>query len=289
MTRDALPWAAFAATAFIWGSTFLAIRVSNEEGFDPMSAVVLRLAAASLVFVGAARALRIRFPRGRDLGVTALAGLLIFAVNFGLLYWGETMVDSGTAAVLWGVFPTLTALGAAFMLGGKEPLTARALAGGALAAAGLVVVFWSELSTDAPLPGLLAILGGITAAATAGLLTKRFAHDVHPVAFNAVGQATGAAALLPVALVGGLELPATTAAWGSLAYLTLAGSVVAFTLWAWLLKRWPATRVSYQTVMSPLIAVALGALVLDEEIGSTFLAGTALVLAGTVLATRAAR
>lgn len=288
--RGAAPaWGAFAAMTLIWGSTFLAIRVSNLEGYEPLGAVAVRLVLAAALLAALARAARVRWPRGRELRATLLAGFLIYGFNFGLLYWGELTVPSATAAVLWGVFPTLVALGAPLVLGGAEPLTRRGLLGGLIAALGLLLVFRSHLALDAPLAGLAAILGGIAAAAMGSLLVKREAKAVHPVAFNALGSFAGAAALAPAALLaeGGLAPPPTPPAALALAYLVLAGSLGAFNLWAWLIQRWPATRLSFQTVLSPLVAVLLGALLLAEPLGPAFLAGTALVLAGTWLAVRA--
>jgi len=249
--------------------------------------VVVRLGISALVLIAASAALRLRVPRGVPLWASLGAGALIFGLNFSLLYIGELTVPSGTAAVLWGVFPILTAFGAAALLQGAEPLTVRGLGGAALAATGLVVVFWAQLGT-ASLTGLLAILGGIVCAAAGALVVKRFAHDVHPVLFNALGNATGAAGIGLVLVLSGRRavLPPTPEAWGALLYLVVVGSLLAFTAWAWLLKRWPATRLSFQTVLSPLIAVVLGALVLEEDVGLAFLAGTALVLAGTWVAAR---
>lgn len=285
-----LNWAAFALLTLIWGSTFLAIRVSNATGYDPFSAAAVRVVLAALFLLPLARALRLEFPRGRLLAVVLGAGALMFGINFGLLYWGEVTVNSGTAAVLWGVYPVWMALGAALTLEG-EPLTLRGLAGAVLAAVGLVVVFWSQLRLDAPLAGFAAVLGGILCATIASLLVKKWGHDVHPLVYNALGAAAGAPVLVGLAFVAGdgLALPPDDAAWGAFLFLLVAGSLVAFNVWAWLLQRWPATRLSFQTVLSPLIAVALGAALLGEVAEPTFLAGTALVLFGTFLALRPTR
>lgn len=282
-----LPWAAFALMTLIWGSTFLAIRVSNEAGYDPFSAAAVRVLLATAILLVAVRALRLPVPRGRKLGVLVAAGALMFGLNFGLLYWGELTVTSGTAAVLWGVYPVWVALGAAATLK-AEPLTARGLGGAFVAAVGLVVVFWSQLSLDAPLLGFAAILGGILAATLASLLVKRWASDAHPLVYNAIGGLAASPLLVAAAFAGGdgLALPPSLPAWGAFAFLLVAGSLVAFVVWAWLLQRWPVTRLSFQTVLSPVIAVALGWAFLGEAVEPTFLAGTGLVLAGTWLAVR---
>lgn len=284
----ALPWLAFSAQTFIWGTTFLAIRVSNDAGYAPFAATFARLALAGVLLLAFTFARGIALPRGRELFVSVVAGFLIFGVNFSLLYWGELTVSSGPAAVMWAIFPILTALGAHMFLAGKEPLRVRVIVGALVAGAGLVAIFWSELSIHAPVLGLVAILGGIVAAMFAGLLVKRFAHDVHPAAFNGIGSLVGAAFAAPLAFLfgSGLAAPPSSLATIATVYLALVGGT-AFLVWSWLLKRWPATRVSFQTVLSPIIAVVLGALLLREPIGPTFLAGVALVLAGTFVAVRA--
>jgi len=287
LARDeALNAGAFFLIVLVWGSTFLAIRVSNDAGYDPLSAVAVRLVLASLALVALVKAAGVAWPRGTALRATLASGFLIFGVNFVLLYWGEQTVASGTAAVLWGVYPALVAIGAPFVLRDQEPPPARSLAGALVASVGLAVVFRAHLGLDAPILGFAAILTGIASSTLATLLTKRWAKGVHPLAYNALGSFVGAMVLVPVALAlgPGLALPQGKLAWASLAYLVLAGSIGAFNVWAWLLHRWPATRVSFQTVLSPLIAVALGWAFLAEPVDVGFLLGTSLVLAGTWLA-----
>jgi drug/metabolite transporter (DMT)-like permease len=287
--RALAPWAAFAGMVFIWGSTFLAVRVAVVEGYDPFRAALARVVLATLLVGGVAWARRVRWPRGRDLRVAAGGGLLIFGLNFALLFWGEQVVPSASAAVLWGVYPALVALGASAWLQG-EPLTRRGLRGALLAALGLGVVFASEATFAGSAAGFAAILVGIVGATVGSLAIKRWGHDVDPLALNAIGLAASVPLVLPLALAAGRDgfAPPTGLAWMALAYLVVVGSL-AFVLWAWLLQRWPATRVSYQTVLSPLVAVLLGAALLAEPVGPRFLAGTALVIAGTFLAVRAPR
>ncbi|MCA1813750.1 MAG: DMT family transporter [Halobacteriales archaeon] len=185
--------------------------------------------------------------------------------------------------MLWGIYPTVVTLGAARFLAG-EPLSARRIAGGLVAALGLIVVFWAKLSADAPLPSLAAVLLAILCSAAGTMLFKRFAHDVGPIALNAIATGASAIALLPLVLVARVPvLPPDESALLALAYLIVIGGS-AFLLWAWLLQRWPATRVSYQTVLSPLVAVLLGAVVLSEGVEPLFLGGGALVLLGTWVA-----
>jgi drug/metabolite transporter (DMT)-like permease len=193
------------------------------------------------------------------------------------------------AAVMWGIYPTLMALGASRFLA-DEPLTVRGLSGALVAALGLLVVFWSHLELGGPLAGFAAILGGILAGTVGSLVVKRWAHDIHPLTLNAAGLMASVPLVLGAALALGRGplLPPTPLAWAAILYLAAVGSS-AFILWAWLLKRWPATRVSFQTVLSPLVAVALGAALLGEPVGPRFLAGAALVLVGTFVAVRAAR
>jgi drug/metabolite transporter (DMT)-like permease len=273
----------------IWGSTFLAIRVSNQEGYDPFAAALVRLLVAAGFLLALGAAMRIAWPRGRALALAVLAGNLIFGANWLLLYWGELTVPSSLAAVTWGVYPALVAIGAAAVLEG-EPLTARGLGGATVAAVGLVVVFWSHLQLEGPPAGVAAILAGILLATVGSLAVKKWARDIHPVALNAFGLVGSVpmVALVAWSARPRAVLPPDAAAAAALLYLAIVGTS-AFVLWAWLLQRWPATRVSFQTVLSPLVAVVLGVAILGEPLGAGFLAGTALVLGGTWLAVRAPR
>jgi len=280
-------WAAFAACAAIWGSTFLAISFGNEA-LAPVWAATLRLALATVLLVAWTRARGTPLPRGPALRAALGYGVTQFGVNLPLLYWGETRVPSGLSAVVYATIP----LSSALMTGalGMERLTPAKILGALVAFAGVAVLFSSTFTGHVSALGLGAILVGATAASLGTVLLKRGPRQ-DPFAANAVGSAIGAvmAGALSVGLGEPRALPATFAAAWPLLYLTVAGSLGAYVVMSWLVNHWPVTRTAYVTVVVPVIALALGAAVRHEPLGAASLGGTALVLGGLVVGMRPAR
>jgi drug/metabolite transporter (DMT)-like permease len=278
----AASWAAFAGCCAVWGSTFLAIRIGNES-LPPVWAATLRLILASAILGLLARLARQPFPRGPALRAALLYGLFQFGIQLSLLYGAETVVSSGVAAVLYATIPILTALWARAL--GQEVLSPRKLAGAAIALGGMFLIFSGELRSDVPPLPLLAIFAGAASASLAGVLLKQ-GPPQPSLAANAVGSVVGMGVCLAASWAAGepWPLPRTWASWWPVLYLTLAGSVVAFGLFAWLLNRWSATRASFIAVVVPVVAVLLGVVVRDERLPAAGRIGSVLVLAGVSLA-----
>jgi len=289
------PWLAFAACGAIWGSTFLVISVGNDA-LAPVWAATLRLALAAVLLAGLTRARGQRLPRGAALRTAIGYGVFQFGINFPLLYWGERVVPSGLAAVLYATIPLSSAvLARAF---GIERLTVAKLAGSVIALAGVAVLFSARARAGVagaagaagvvPL-GVLAVFGGATAAAVGTVLLKRGPRQ-DPFAVNAVGCAAGAlvSGLCSLALGERHALPTSAAAAFPILYLTVAGSLGAFVIMSWLIGRWPVSRSSYVTVVIPVIALALGALLHHERLTASSLAGVALIMGGLLVGMRRA-
>jgi drug/metabolite transporter (DMT)-like permease len=283
------PWMAFAACSAIWGSTFLVISIGNDA-LAPAWAATLRLILAALLLgawtLGRGRSL----PRGRALRAALGYGATQFGINLPLLYWGEKLVPSGLSAVVYATIPLTSALMA--RVAGLERLTPAKLLGAVVAFGGVAVLFSSGVraaSSSAPL-GLLAIFVGATASSLGTVLLKRGPRQ-DPFAANAVGCAIGAVlgAAVSVALGEHRTLPTTVAAAWPLAYLTVGGSLGAYVTMSWLVNHWSVTRTAYITVIVPVIALTLGALVRHERPAPISLAGTALILGGLLLGMRPQR
>jgi drug/metabolite transporter (DMT)-like permease len=283
-----MTYLAFVGCCLIWGSTFLAIRIGNES-LPPEWAASLRLALAAplLAFIAVAR--RDRWPRDGALAGALLFGVLNFGVNLALLYWGERVVPSGIAAVLYATVPLSTGLIAAGL--GVEQLAPRKFAATIIAVAGVATIFAGELRLDAPWLGLLAVLLAATATALAGVLLKRAPRQPSVFAANALGAAIGAAICLVASVMLGEDrsLPVSAAAWWPVIYLAAASSLGAYVIWTWLLGHWRVTNVSYIGVVVPVIAVLLGALVLQESRSVETYVGAVIVIAAVTFALRAER
>ncbi len=280
-----MQYAAFVACCLIWGSTFLAIRVGNES-VPPEWAATLRLALAAPLLALIVIVRRDRWPRGAALQGAVLFGVFNFGVNLGLLYWGERVVPSGIAAVLYATVPLSTSLLAAAI--GVERLVARKLVAAVVAILGVATIFAGEMRLDVPFEGLVAVFLAATAASLSSVLLKRAPAQPSVFATNAVGAAAGAVITLAASFVLGEDhaLPSTVAGWWPVIYLVLAGSLGAYVIWTWLVGHWSVTSASYVGVVVPVIAVFLGALVLHETRSPETYLGAAIVIVAVITALR---
>lgn len=277
-----LPFGAFAACTLIWGSTFLFISIGNDR-VAPLWATTLRLVLATAILLVIAFAVRAPWPRGATLRAAIAFGVADFGLSLPLLYWGEKAVPSAIAAILFATLPLLTAVIAhAF---GVEPIGRRRIAAGLVGLAGVAVLVSSQLRGAVPPLPMFAVFLGAATAALAGVLLARAPHG-HPIVTNALAHAAGVPFCLAasVALHESRAWPATFAAWAPILYLTVAGSVIAFVAFAWLVQRWSVGRISFIAVITPVIATALGAFVHHERLGFQALTGAAIVLTGVVIA-----
>jgi drug/metabolite transporter (DMT)-like permease len=279
--NPALPWAAFAVCAAVWGSTFVVISVGNDT-VAPMWAATIRLVLAAVLLTAVALVTGQGLPRGRALQAALGFGALNFGFNFCLLYWGETKVPSGIAAVIFGTIPFTATLFARMM--GLEKLGAAKLFGTLVAFAGVVVLFAGRVEGQIPLVPMLAVLLAATLASLSGVVLKAGPRQP-PIGANAAAAWIGAAICGTGSFVAGEShvIPATFAAWFPILYLTVAGSFVAFVTYAWLVNQWPVTRISFVAVIVPVVALILGSTLRGEPIGPAVLLGTGLVIGGLFL------
>lgn len=279
-----MQYAAFVACCLIWGSTFLAIRIGNQA-LPPEWAATLRLVLAAPLLALVVLIRRDRWPRGEALKAALLFGVFNFGVNLGLLYWGERVVPSGIAAVLYATVPLSTAFIAAAL--GVERLEARKLIAAIVAIAGVATIFAGEMRLDVPFDGLIAVFLAATAASLSSVFLKR-APQPSVFSTNAVGAAAGAILCFAASVILGEDhsLPSTIAGWWPVIYLTLAGSLGAYVIWTWLVGHWSVTSASYVGVVVPVIAVILGAIVLQETRSPETYVGAAVVVAAVVVALR---
>ena len=277
-----MPYLVFIGCCLIWGSTFLAIRIGNEA-IPPVWAATLRLVLAAPLLAALVVATRQRFPRGPALRGALLFGFFNFGVNLSLLYWGERVVPSGIAAVLYATVPLSTALIAAAM--GVERLVPRKIVAALVAIVGVGIIFAGELKLDVPVEGLVAVFLAATAASLSSVFLKR-APQPSAIAANAVGAATGALVCAAVSLAIGEDhaLPSTVAGWWPILYLTLAGSLGAYVLYTWLVQHWPVTNANMIGVVVPVIAVILGAVARQEQRSPESYVGAAVVLIAVLVA-----
>jgi drug/metabolite transporter (DMT)-like permease len=268
----------FAAAVMIGGANFVAVRFSNRE-LDPFWGAGLRFALAGLLFAGFCVVRRLAWPKGRQLGLIVVYGLLSFAVSYALMYWALVQVSAGFGAVVLAAVPLVTALLAAAQR--LERLDPRSLAGALVALAGIM---WIALDAEGLVLPVAAVGAMILATLTVSqgvIVGKRVSVD-HPAIVNAVGMAAGVPVLLTLSLVVGEQwgLPqAPEVAW-SLAYLVVVGSVGLFVAFLTVIRRWTASATAYSFVLFPVVAMLLEAWLQDVPLTVRRLSGALVVMAG---------
>jgi drug/metabolite transporter (DMT)-like permease len=291
VTLSAAVWLLLAT---IWGSTWLFIKIGLAD-LPPITFAGIRFVVAAaplVVWLLVRRVLRgmsgMGGMSGRDVRLMVVTGLLSFTVNYALVFWGESHISSGLAAILYTTFPMIGHLLAHWMLP-DEPLTTRSVTGVLLAAAGVVLIFYNEVE----LRGVMALLGSgaivtaATATAYADVLIKREGVHIDPVVMTAVQMVAGFVPLLAlgVAVEGNpLAFHWTGRAVFALVYLALLGSSLTFVLLYWLIRRIPVTRTMMIPFGSTLIAVLLGGVVLGERLSWRVWAGGGAILGGLAVA-----
>ena len=285
-----LTWASLAALVLIWGTTWAAIRV-GLRGIPPLTGVALRFSIAGVALLVLLPVFRVRLGwTRREWLVWGMNALFTFCIAYSILYWAEQWVPSGLAAVLFATFPLLVAVLAHFVLPG-ERLTWASGIGVLIGFAGVAVIFSEDFRTllgpQVAFAATVMLLCPV-AGAIGSVSVKKWGSGIHPLSTAAVPM------LLTGAIVGSIawwaesdrtvtfDGPSTFA----LFYLALVGSAVPFTLYFWLLKRLPATRISLINYAVPVVAVIVGSVVLDEPVTFRVLVGAALVIAGTAVAVR---
>jgi drug/metabolite transporter (DMT)-like permease len=276
--------AAVVATTLIWGSTFLAISVGNDT-VPPAWAATLRLAIAAAALFAILAMRRQPLPRGEAMVSAVLYGFFQFGLNLPLLYWAETEVPSGLCAVIFATLPLNNAL--LTHLFGLERLTLLKVGGAVLALAGVAVIFSAQVTLAVEPRRLFAVLIATWAAGLGSVFLKRGPRQ-SPIGANAVGATVGMVICLFTSILLGESqiLPHGAAAWFPIFYLAVAASLGAFVMWAWLLNHSNITRISYISVVVPIVALVLGILVRGEHPAPASFPGAAIVLAGVALGVR---
>jgi drug/metabolite transporter (DMT)-like permease len=269
----------------IWSSTWVAIKIGLED-CPPLLGAGIRFAAAGLVLLAFAAA------SGRKLRTDVLlAGILAlmpFALAYGLVYWGEQHIPSGLAAVLFGVMPLYTAfLGAVFLP--DQPLRARLVVGILIAIGGLALAFAESADSGDPelaLAGAAALAAAPLGASVGNISLKLRAGELDAVTLNGWGMLGGGVLLLAASGLGESwgDAAWTAEALGSIAYLALIGSAVAFVVLTVLLRHISPQATSFLAMLLPFGALLFGAAIYSEAITPRALAGAALVAVGLLIA-----
>ncbi|HEX8632956.1 MAG TPA: EamA family transporter [Pyrinomonadaceae bacterium] len=285
MSRPVVVWLLL---SLIWGSTWLFIKLGLQD-LPPFTFAGVRFVVAACVLVCVIVVRRVPLPRARrDWLLIALTGVLAFAVNYGLLFWGEQRTSSGLAAILQTIIPAFGLVIAHYYLP-DERITLWKVCGIALGIAGVGLIFSDQASVEdgkSALAGSAAIVVGAFGVAYSNVLVKARARHIEPAALAAGQMICG---LVPLLLLGAtLEGNPFAFRWTPLAvmsllYLALVGSAVAFLMFYWLVRNMDVTKTMLIPLVTPPIAVFLGWLVLGESLTWRTAAGALGIMSGIAL------
>lgn len=276
---------AYLTLCVVWSSTWLAIKLGLAD-LPPVSFAGIRFLIAFIVLVAVSIGRVPLLPKARaDWMLIIVTGVLMFAVNYGLLFWGELHVSSGLAAILQATIP-VTGMFFAHWFIPEEPLRWRQLAGAGLAIGGVALICGRLFGHG----GILAFWGGLgislggAGAAFSTVLLKRRKLQIAPAMLAAWQMICGAVPLLSLGIFlegNPLRFHWSGLAIGCLLYLSIIGSALTFILLYWLLPRVQVNKLQTISLITPPGAVMLGWLLGDERFSLWSLVGGALVLAGT--------
>lgn len=284
---------AFSIIYFVWGSTFLAIRVGVQE-VPPFLLAGMRFVLAGTILYAWMRTRGAASPTSREWTAASLLAVLIFVLDYGLVFWAERRVPSGAAAVMMATIPVFMALSEILFLR-TQRLTVWLAFALTVGIGGVAVLVSRSLSLgEVPVDtaGAIALVVAAISWSAGSALTRKLPLPVSKPMSSAAQMLSGGVFLTLVSTAlgefhGFHPQVVSRGAWIALAYLVAAGSIVAFTAYVWLLHHESPTKVGTYAYVNPVVAVALGHFLGGEAVGRRTLLGTLLVLVSVVVITTA--
>lgn len=282
---------AFSIIYFVWGSTFLAIRVGVRE-VPPLLFAATRFFTAGVVLYTWLRIRGTRAPRSREWLSACVLGFVIFVLDYGFLFWAERRVASGIAAVMLATIPVFMSLAEIVFLR-TQRLTVRLAVAMLVGLAGVAVLVNPVVAlgqTPVDTLGAAALVVSAISWSIAAILSRKLSlPDSKPMSASAQMLTGGAMLTIAAALFGELKgfsiRTISPEVWGALAYLIFAGSIIAFTAYVWLLHHESPTKVGTYAYVNPVVAVVLGYFLGGEALGARTVLGTSLVLVSVIVIT----
>ncbi|HEY4741561.1 MAG TPA: EamA family transporter [Candidatus Acidoferrales bacterium] len=282
---------AFSIIYFVWGSTFLAVRVGVRE-VPPLIFAAMRFLTAGIVLYVWLIARGEPSPSAREWKSASILGFIIFLLDYGFLFWAETRVPSGLAAVMLAMIPVFMALSEIIFLRTQQ-LTVRLALALLIGIGGVAVLMSRSLNlggTPIDRMGALALIVASISWSLAAVLSRKLPQPRSKVMSSATQM-----------LAGGIFLAFTAAAlgefrnfhlstvsrevWLALLYLIVAGSIMGFTAYVWLLHHESPTKVGTYAYVNPIVAVTIGYFLGGEPLGLRTILGTLFVLVSVVVIT----
>lgn len=278
----------YTLTVLIWGSTWLAIKFQLGH-IDPMVSVAYRFSIAAILLLAWCRLfkLNMRFTVKEHVFM-GIQGIFLFALNYWLFYFAELHLTSGLAAVLFSTILIMNMINGAVFLG--SPLDSKVIAGGVLGLSGIVLVFRPEISSfsmgDSGMYGIVLCLAATFLASIGNIISARNQKNRLPIIqTNAYGMSYGALLMLMMAYFSGKKFGfvVTPAYIGSLLYLAVFGSIIAFGCYLTLVGRIGADRAAYATLLFPVVALGISTVWEGYSWTASAVFGIVLILSGNLL------
>ena len=280
-----IDWLIFIGLGLMWGSSYLFIMFGLDT-LTPFTLVALRLLIGGLLLGAVVLVAREPAPRGRQIyGHLAVMSVLNIVLPFSLITWAELAVPSSLASILTATVPLFVIIIAAAALR-DEPITLNRVGGLAIGFAGVIL-----LTARGPMAGQsgvlpqLALLGAAASYGAGAVYARRNVKGLRPMvpaAFQ-VGFAFVIAGALALVFERPFDLRPDAMAIGSVLWLGLFGSGLAYLAFFRLLGTWGATRTSMVAYLMPMVGIGLGTLVASEPISLQMIAGTVLIIGGVAL------
>jgi len=279
----------FITPTLIWGSTWYVIKFQVGD-VDPMFSVSYRFLLAGIIMLIAARFMKLKLSFTRkEHAFILLQGLFIFGFNYWFIYMSELYLTSGLVGLIFSLLVFFNIINARIFL--KNELELKVILGGLLGLLGTALIFWDDLKVfsfeDGKLIGLALAIGGTFIASLGNITSARNTKAGIPViSCNAFGMTYGGGAMMLIALISGKELSfiVTPEYIGSLFYLAIFGSIVAFGAYLTLVGNIGAGKAAYVSLIAPVIALIISTFLEDYRWTTLSLGGAALILGGNLIA-----
>ncbi|MDP2999627.1 MAG: EamA family transporter [Bryobacterales bacterium] len=280
------------SVCFFWGTTYLSIRMALES-FPPLVLVASRFTISGALLLAAAFLKNARLPRGRELWLTALNGVIILGIGNAALTYAETWIASGLAALILTTSP-FWLVGIEALVPGGERLHAPTVAGMLIGLGGAALLVGPGVMDHGGghslLKGFLVLQLGCMCWCGGSIAQRRQVSRAHPVVSGGVQQlAAGVVFLVLALLIREHPIRWSFRGGGALIYLVLFGSIVGYSAYIYALDKLPVAVVSIYTYINPVVAVFLGWLFYREPFGAREAAAMGIIFAGVAVVKKYAR
>ena len=254
----------------IWGTTWIFIKIGLDD-LPPIAFAASRFLLAVVILFAVIWVQKIPLPKtAKEWRLIALTGVLQFSINYSMVFWSEQYITSGLAAVLQATI-TVFGLILAWIFLPNERITKLKIFAVCMGIIGVTVIFYDQLKVQSFMAflGSVAIVVGAYAAAQASILVKAKGGAFHPAALVLGQMICGLPLIVIYSLIAEgnpLSFRWTWRAVGCVLYLTIAGTIAAFWLYYWLLNRIESTKAMMISLVTPLLAVIIGAIFLGETL-----------------------